>query len=119
MNNSWLLLIITPMTAFASYPIYEEGVGSLQPELHAPKEQKAPSAPISKGDAPKRNSTLQSKKARSRHRQHPDRPRVIYRDGEKKSQDLSKIEADAEEIEEGRSAQQNEPLLDSNEKSET
>jgi hypothetical protein len=99
MNLSWVLLFLTPLTTLASYPVYDEDVGSLQPELHISEQKKAPSA-ISKRDTPKRNAPLQSKKARPRHRQHPDRPRVIYRDTEKKPQDLSKIEAEADSIEE-------------------
>jgi hypothetical protein len=111
MNKILLLLFFTPLMTLASYPIYEEDVGSLQPELHAPEQKKAP-PPISKRDAPKRNSVLQSKKPHPKRQQHPDRPRVIYRDSEKKSQDLSKIEADAENIEEGSATPQEEEWAD-------
>jgi len=107
---TWLSLFLAPLTALASYPIYEENVDSLQPELHS-TEQK-PSSVISKRDTPKKSAPLQSKKSRSRHRQHPDRPRVIYRDSEKKPQDLSKIEADAEDVEKERSTSQSEEWTD-------
>jgi hypothetical protein len=61
---------------------------------------------ISKRELIKRNSTVQSHFSRSKLRRNPNRPRVIQRNEQKQLQDLSKIEADAEEIENGASTQQ-------------
>jgi hypothetical protein len=58
-------------------------------------------SPISKRDPMKRNSGIQSSPSRSKLRQNPNRPRVIQRQEQNQPQNLSKIEADAEEIENG------------------
>ena len=68
---------------------------------------------VSKRDPVKRNSATQDLSPRLRHRKNPNRPQVIHRDGKKKSQELSKIEADAEEKEEGLSTHQSEERADS------
>jgi len=79
-----------------------------KPESSSEKQQPA----VSKRDSIKRNSAPQSHSPRLRHRQNPNRPQVIHRDDKKKSQELSKIEADAEEREEGLSTHQKEEWTD-------
>lgn len=75
-------------------------------ELSSFAEDKKQSA-ISKNDPVKRNSVIQSSPSRSKLRRNPNRPRVIQREEPKKPQNLSKIEADAEEMENGLSTQPN------------
>ncbi len=69
--------------------------------------EKNPSA-ISKRDPVTRNSATPSSPSRSKLRQNPNRPRVIQREEQKEPQNLSKIEADADEVENGLSTHQNE-----------
>lgn len=61
------------------------------------------SAILSRSSPPKKNSTSKWHKKR----QNPNRPRVTHRD-EKQPQNLSKVEADANEIEEGLSTHKDE-----------
>ncbi len=110
MIKPWIVLIFVPIVVLSAYPIYDEDVGSLQPEPlkeegHPFKlpEQKAEKVPdkkressIVKRERIKRNSAQQSDSPRTKHRRNPNRPRVIYREDQKKSLNLSNIEADAE-----------------------
>lgn len=84
---------------------------SIQAKPEAASSDKQQSA-VSKREPAKRNP-IPSNSPRIRHRQNPKRPQVIHRDDKKKSQELSKIEADAEDIEEGLSAHPNEEWTDS------
>jgi hypothetical protein len=89
-------------------PYFRDRKAVKLPEKQAPSTEEKKQSAISKRDPVKRNSAIQSSHSRSKLRQHPNRPRVIQRDGKKQSQNLSKIEADAEEIENGLSTHQNE-----------
>jgi hypothetical protein len=113
MKKSWMIFLLTPILIFSAYPIYDEEIDSEQELLlqdsqsSSEKDQSA----ITNRNPTKRNSSMLQSKSSSRSKfrdaQNPDRPRVTHRN-DKKKQNLSKIEADAEEMEEGLSVQQDE-----------
>jgi hypothetical protein len=103
MIKSWMVLTFVPILVLSAYPIYEEEAGSLQPEplkeeghSTAEKTPDKRESSIAKRDRIKRNSIPQGDSPRAKNRRNPNRPRVIYREEQKKPLNLSNIEADAE-----------------------
>jgi hypothetical protein len=84
----------------------QKGIKSKGKPTSSPAEKNQ--SAISKRDLVKRNSAIQNTPFRSKLRQNPNRPRVIQRQEQKEPQNLSKIEADAEEVENELSTHQKE-----------